>query len=65
MTIFEADQYTLTYSHIDLIIMPVATSVTFGNEMGKQLGVSYFLERRELGVINIGGLGTIEVDGKV
>lgn len=67
--IFEADQYTLTYSHIDRIIiggvMPVATSVAFGNEMGKQLGVSYFLERRELGVINIGGPGTIEVDSKV
>ena len=67
--IFEADRYTLTYSHIDRIIiggvMPVAASVTFGNEMGKQLGVSYFLERRELGVINIGGPGTIEVDGKV
>lgn len=67
--IFAADRYTLTYSHIDRIIiggvMPVATSVAFGNEMGKQLGVSYFLERRELGVINIGGPGTIEVDGKV
>jgi len=67
--IFEADRYTLTYSHIDRIIiggvMPVADGVTFGNEMGKQLGVSYFLERRELGVINIGGPGTIEVDGKV
>ncbi|RPD98400.1 5-dehydro-4-deoxy-D-glucuronate isomerase [Candidatus Pantoea deserta] len=67
--IFAADRYTLTYSHIDRIIiggvMPVATSVAFGNEMGKQLGVSYFLERRELGVINIGGPGTVEVDGKV
>jgi len=67
--IFEADRYTLTYSHIDRIIiggvMPVADGVTFGNEMGKQLGVSYFLERRELGVINIGGAGTIEVDGKL
>ncbi|MGP4131578.1 5-dehydro-4-deoxy-D-glucuronate isomerase [Pantoea tagorei] len=67
--IFEADRYTLTYSHIDRIIiggvMPVADGVTFGNEMGKQLGVSYFLERRELGVINIGGPGTIEVDGKL
>ena len=67
--IFEADRYTLTYSHIDRIIiggvMPVADGVTFGNEMGKQFVVSYFLERRELGVINIGGPGTIEVDGKV
>ena len=66
--IFDADTYTMTYSHIDRIIvggvMPVAKSVTIGREVGKQLGVSYFLERRELGVINIGGPGVIEVDGK-
>ncbi|EJL82352.1 5-dehydro-4-deoxy-D-glucuronate isomerase [Pantoea sp. GM01] len=66
--IFDADNYTLTYSHIDRIIiggvMPVHKAVTIGHEVGKQLGVSYFLERRELGVINIGGPGVIEVDGK-
>ncbi|NIY48611.1 5-dehydro-4-deoxy-D-glucuronate isomerase [Cedecea colo] len=66
-TIFTADQYTMTYSHIDRIIvggvMPVTRSVSVGGEVGKQLGVSYFLERRELGVINIGGAGTITVDG--
>jgi len=66
--IFDADNYTLTYSHIDRIIiggvMPVQKSVTIGHEVGKQLGVSYFLERRELGVINIGGPGFIDVDGK-
>lgn len=66
--IFTPDDYTLTYSHIDRIIiggvMPVTRSVTIGSEVGKQLGVSYFLERRELGVINIGGPGLIEVDGK-
>ncbi|WP_312663580.1 5-dehydro-4-deoxy-D-glucuronate isomerase [Pantoea sp. CTOTU49201] len=65
--IFDADNYTLTYSHIDRIIiggvMPVQKSVTIGHEVGKQLGVSYFLERRELGIINIGGPGLIEVDG--
>lgn len=67
-TIFDADQYTMVYSHIDRIIvggvMPVQKNVTIGTEVGKQLGVSYFLERRELGVINIGGPGTITVDGE-
>lgn len=66
-TIFTADRYTMTYSHIDRIIvggiMPVTRPVRIGEEVGKQLGVSYFLERRELGVINIGGPGTITVDG--
>ena len=65
--VFEADRYTMVYSHIDRIIvggvMPVTKSVSVGGEVGKQLGVSYFLERRELGVINIGGPGTIIVDG--
>lgn len=66
-TIFTADRYTMTYSHIDRIIvggvMPVTQTLSVGGEVGKQLGVSYFLERRELGVINIGGPGTITVDG--
>lgn len=67
-TIFDADQYTMVYSHIDRIIvggvMPVQKTVTIGAEVGKQLGVSYFLERRELGIINIGGPGTITIDGE-
>jgi len=66
--IFEKDTYTLTYSHIDRIIvggiMPVNRAVSVGDEVGKQLGVSYFLERRELGIINIGGPGLVVVDGK-
>jgi 4-deoxy-L-threo-5-hexosulose-uronate ketol-isomerase len=57
----------MTYSHIDRIIvggiMPVTQTVRIGSEVGKQLGVNYFLERRELGVINIGGPGVILVDG--
>ncbi len=57
--VFVTDEYTMVYSHIDRIIvggiMPVAKTVSVGGEVGKQLGVTYFLERRELGVINIGG----------
>ncbi|CSK72854.1 5-keto-4-deoxyuronate isomerase [Shigella sonnei] len=56
--VFVADEYTMVYSHIDRIIvggiMPITKTVSVGGEVGKQLGVSYFLERRELGVINIG-----------
>ncbi|EEP89342.1 5-dehydro-4-deoxy-D-glucuronate isomerase [Yersinia kristensenii] len=67
--IFVADEYTMTYSHIDRIIvggiLPVDKTVSIGDEVGKQLGVSYFLARRELGVINIGGPGLISVDGQV
>ncbi len=66
--VFVDDEYTMVYSHIDRIIVggikPVKKTVSVGGEVGKQLGVSYFLERRELGVINIGGPGTITVDGQ-
>ncbi|WP_038904258.1 5-dehydro-4-deoxy-D-glucuronate isomerase [Dickeya zeae] len=66
--IFDADACTMTYSHIDRIIvggvMPVHEVVTIGEDVGTQLGVSYFLERRELGTINIGGNGVVSVDGE-
>ncbi|GAB7196867.1 5-dehydro-4-deoxy-D-glucuronate isomerase [Dickeya oryzae] len=66
--IFDADACTMTYSHIDRIIvggvMPVHEVVTIGEDVGTQLGVSYFLERRELGAINIGGSGVVNVDGE-
>ena len=64
-TIFEADEAALTYSHVDRIIaggiMPVTKEVKL--EGSKELGSEFFLERRELGVINIGGAGKIIVDG--
>lgn len=65
--VFTPNQLTMTYSHIDRIvfggIMPVTTPLTFSDELGKAFGVSYFLERRELGLINIGGPGLVVVDG--
>ena len=65
--IFTPDQLTMTYSHIDRIvfggIMPVQGPLAFSDALGKTFGVSYFLERRELGLINIGGPGVVVVDG--
>ena len=65
--IFSPNKLTMTYSHIDRIvfggIMPLDTPLNFSDELGKAFGVSYFLERRELGLINIGGPGVIVADG--
>ncbi|GBU09351.1 hexuronate isomerase [Gammaproteobacteria bacterium] len=65
--IFTADDFTITYSHIDRIIvggiMPVTKAVVLPESLGKAIGVNYFLERRELGMINIGGTAHIEIDG--
>jgi len=65
--LFVADNVTLTYSQIDRIIvggiMPVAAGVTFSAELGKHTGTDFFLQRRELGLINIGGAARVVVDG--
>ncbi len=64
--LFPEDQIKLVYSHIDRIItggvMPVHRTVQL--TAGEELRAEYFLERRELGVINIGGKGAVVVDGK-
>lgn len=63
--IFEPDSINLTYSHQDRIIaggiMPVEEDLVLGSF--KELAAPYFLERRELGAINIGGPGTVVLDG--
>lgn len=65
--LFEADEALLTYSHYDRIIaggvMPVNGRVELTG--GKELASKYFLERRELGAINVGGAGRVIVDGEV
>ena len=64
--LFVPDDIRLVYSHIDRIItgsaVPVKNSLklTAGNE----LRADYFLQRREMGVINIGGAGIVTVDNK-
>jgi len=65
--VFIPDEIKLVYSHIDRIIFGGATPVSkeLRLEAGDELRAQYFLERRELGIINIGGAGTVTVDGKV
>ena len=64
--VFVKDAIKLVYSHIDRIITGSATPATKKLELtaGEELRADYFLERRELGVINIGGKGIIYIDGK-
>ena len=63
--IFKYDQIELVYSHVDRIIFggikPVYKELKL--EAGKEMGVDYFLERRELGIINIGGKAIVTIDG--
>ena len=55
-----------TYSHYDRIIVggAVPTNNNLKLESFEMLRADFFLERREIGVINVGGAGTISVDGK-
>ncbi len=64
--LFKADEIKLVYSHIDRIITGSAVPVKGKLVLtaGDELRAEYFLERREMGVINIGGDGIITIDGK-
>lgn len=64
--LMQPGQVNLTYSHYDRIIIggAVPTETALVLENYGMLKAEYFLERRELGVINVGGHGEIEVDGE-
>ena len=65
--LFVPEEIKLVYSHIDRIItgaaVPAASPLAL--TAGAELRARYFLERREMGIINIGGKGSITVDGRV
>lgn len=65
-TVMEQDKINLTYSMYDRLIFGgvVPVEKTMALETIDPLKAAYFLERRELGVINIGGPGVVTVDGK-
>jgi 4-deoxy-L-threo-5-hexosulose-uronate ketol-isomerase len=60
------DALKLVYTHYDRVIVggavPVNKTLTLPNH--QELRAEYFLERRELGIINVGGKGIVSADGK-
>lgn len=63
--LMQADAIKLVYSHYDRVIIggvkPVSKKIELPNE--PELKANFFLERREVGIINVGGKGTVEADG--
>lgn len=63
--VFVPGEIKTIYSQIDRIIVGSATPAGKALKLtaGDELRSAYFLERREMGVINIGGKGTMTLDG--
>ena len=68
--LYKADEVSAVYSHVDRMVtlgcMPVHEEISIdkGIDIWKNFGTHYFLERREIGIFNIGeGAGTIKADG--
>lgn len=65
-SLFISDQVSLLYTHYDRMIIggvkPIQKSLDLTNE--PELRAAFFLERREMGIINVGGEGTVTADGK-
>jgi len=65
--IFVADSVQLTYTHYERLVVggafPVSRAVRL--DAIDAVKADHFLARRELGVINIGGAGTVTLDGDI
>ena len=67
--LYEPDQVKAVYSHVDRMVVlgihPVTKEVPIdqGIDLWANFGTKFFLERREAGVFNLGGPGSITVDG--
>ncbi|MFD1604681.1 5-dehydro-4-deoxy-D-glucuronate isomerase [Flavobacterium artemisiae] len=65
--LMQEDEVVLVYSHYDRYIAGSAVPVKgdLSLETIDPLKAPYFLERRELGIINVGGSGSVVVEGTV
>ena len=68
--LFVKNEVVAVYSHVDrmvtLGVMPVGETVPLnkGIDIWKNFGTEYFLERREIGIFNLGGVGQVIADGE-
>ena len=64
-TLFIKDKISTYYTTYDRFVVGAATpdSTSLKLEPIDQMRADYFLERREMGIINVGNLGVVTVDG--
>jgi 4-deoxy-L-threo-5-hexosulose-uronate ketol-isomerase len=64
-TLFKEDEVEMIYCEVERSVtgsaVPVNKVLTL--DAGKELAANYFCERREVGILNIGGSGKVTVDG--
>lgn len=69
--LYQPDQVVAVYSHVDRMVtfgcMPVTKEVALdeGIDVYANFGTDTILQRREIGIFNLGGTGKISVDDKV
>ena len=68
--LYQPDEVRAVYSHVDRMVtlgcMPVreAGPIDKGIDVWHTFGTRFFLERREIGIFNIGGSGAVEAGGE-
>src|SRR5882672_5515079 len=64
--LFQPGEIEFAYVDLDRTVIgsAVPTTTPLKLETESELRADYFLERRELGALNIGGAGSVTVDGK-
>ena len=65
-SLFAPDEIEMIYSDVDRAIAGSAVPVKGGLALtsAEELRADYFCQRRELGILNIGGAGSVTVDGQ-
>lgn len=65
--LFVAGEINMIYTHIDRCVIggaaPAGAALALPDNV-KELGTAFFLERREIGIVNVGGTGKVTVDGE-